>query len=136
VRFQFDAEIGQDVFNFSRRTGSNPLFGSLEDYERELEGDLPEGYNGVVAGIFENWVEDASYVKLREVAINYTFEPGISTIKTVKLNASGRDLLSIDDYSGYDPEINTNGQQTGVRGFDFMQVPIPRTFTLGVTLGF
>jgi len=136
VRFQFDAEIGQDVFNFSRRTGSNPLFGSLEDYERELEGDLPDGYNGAVAGIFENWVEDGSYIKLREVAINYTFQLDGSLVESVKINASGRDLFSIDDYSGYDPEINTNGQQTGVRGFDFMQVPIPRAYSLGVTLDF
>lgn len=146
VRFQLDGEIGQDVFNFTRRLGAAGLFGTVENYERELEGDLPsgagglanpfDGYNWTVFNIFENWVEDGSYVKLREVAINYSFRPGTLPIDRVTINASGRNLFSIDDYRGYDPETNVGGQRTGVRGFDFVQVPIPRSFSLGATLSF
>jgi hypothetical protein len=54
----------------------------------------------------------------------------------VKFSAAGRNLFSIDDYSGYDPEINIGGQRTGVRGFDFVVPPVPRTFSLGATLTF
>lgn len=135
-RFQFDGEIGQDVFNFTRRVGAFPPFGTLEDFERELEGDLPDGYGGQVFNIFENWVEDGSYVKLREVSVNYTFRPSGVPIQSIRLNASGRNLFSFDDYNGYDPEINTGGQRTGVRGFGFVVPPIPRTFSLGATLSF
>ncbi|MFB6271785.1 MAG: SusC/RagA family TonB-linked outer membrane protein, partial [Salinibacter sp.] len=136
VRVQFDAEIGQDVFNFFRRIGAAPFFGTLNDYERELEGDLPSGYNAAAFGIFEHWVEDGSYVKLREVAINYTIEPNGLPLESITLNASGRNLLSFDNYSGYDPETNVAGQSTGVRGFDFGTVPIPRTYSLGVRVKF
>jgi hypothetical protein len=45
-------------------------------------------------------------------------------------------LFSIDDYNGYDPEINTAGQLTGVRSFDFVEVPIPRTYSLGLTVNY
>ena len=136
VRFQVDGEFGQDVFNFTRRIGAFPPFGTLEDYEQELEGDLPSGYGFGVFNIFENWVEDGTYVKLREVAVNYTIRPSGLPLESVRLTASGRNLFSIDDYSGYDPEINIGGQRTGVRGFDFVAPPVPRTFSLGATLTF
>jgi len=136
VRVQFDGEIGQDVFNFTRRVGAFSPFGTLEIYERELEGDLPSGYGAAAFNIFEHWVEDGSYVKLREVAVNYTVQARGLPVESVKLTAAGRNLFSIDDYTGYDPEINTGGQRTGVRGFDFVVPPIPRTFSLGATLNF
>jgi TonB-linked SusC/RagA family outer membrane protein len=136
VRVQLDGEFGQDVFNFTRRIGAFPSFGTLDDYERELEGDLPDGYGAGVFNIFENWVEDGTYVKLREVAINYTIRPSEGPVQSVRLSASGRNLFSIDDYSGYDPEVNIGGQRTGVRGFDFVVPPVPRTFSLGATLTF
>jgi len=136
VRFQLDGEFGQDVFNFTRRIGAFPPFGTLEDYERELEGNLPGGYGFGVFNIFENWVEDGTYVKLREVAINYTLRPSGLPVESVELSATGRNLFSIDDYSGYDPEVNIGGQRTGVRGFDFVVPPVPRSFSLGATLTF
>jgi hypothetical protein len=49
---------------------------------------------------------------------------------------SGRNLLSFDNYSGYDPETNAAGQTNAVRGFDFVEVPIPRTYAVGVNLKF
>jgi len=133
---QLDAVVGQDVFNFTRRLGAFGAFGTLEDYERELEGDLPSGYNSAVFGVFENWVEDGSFVKLREVALTYTIQPDGLPLRSVQLKVSGRNLLSFDDYTGYDPEINVAGQSTTVRGFDFVEVPIPRSYSFGVTLGF
>jgi TonB-linked SusC/RagA family outer membrane protein len=135
VRVQMDAVVGRDVFNFTRRLGAFGPFGTLEDYERELEGDLPSGYNTAVFGIFENWVENGSYLKLREVSLAYTISPERWPVRDVTVRLSGRNLLSIDDYSGYDPEINVAGQSTTVRGFDFVEVPLPRTFSFGVTLG-
>jgi TonB-linked SusC/RagA family outer membrane protein len=136
LRVQLDGEFGQDVFNFTRRLGAFGPFGTLEDYERELEGDLPSGYNGAVFGIFENWVEDATYIKLREVAISYTLALPSLPFERVEFNAAGRNLFSIDDYSGYDPEVNVGGQRTGVRGFDFVVPPIPRTYSVGATFTF
>jgi len=135
-RVQFDGEVGQDVFNFTRRLGSFFPFGTTEDFERELEGDLPSGYNAAVFNIFENWVESGTFVKLRELAVNYTLQTSRLPFENVQINASGRNLVSLDTYDGFDPETNVGGQRTGVRGFDFVQVPIPRSFSLGMTLNF
>jgi len=137
VRAQVDGVQGFDVFNFTRRVGARgPLYGNLVDYQRELEGKVPAGYNTALFSILGAWIEDGSFIKLRELAVSYDLHPKMLGLRSMRLSLIGRNLLSIDDYSGYDPEINTAGQSTGVRGFDFVEVPIPRTFSFGVTLNY
>ncbi len=135
-RAQFDASYGNDVFNFTRRLAALPAFGTLDDYEKELRGDLPEGYNAATFNIFENWVEDGSYIKLRELSASYSLYPELWGLESIRLSLIGRNLFSIDDYSGYDPEINVTGQSTVVRGFDFVEVPIPRSISFAINMNF
>jgi hypothetical protein len=53
-------------------------------------------------------------------------------LQSLQLSLSGRNLFSIDDYSGYDPEVNAASQSTLVRGFDWSTIPLPRTFSFGI----
>jgi TonB-linked SusC/RagA family outer membrane protein len=135
-RMQFDGMLGFDVFNFTKRVGDNQNYGGLKGYERELKGEVPKGTSGQLFGIFENWIEKGDFVKLREVSISYTVKPTILGIQNMRVFISGRNLLSFDNYSGYDPETNAAGQTNAVRGFDFVEVPIPRTYAVGVNLKF
>ncbi|MBD1395741.1 SusC/RagA family TonB-linked outer membrane protein [Pontibacter sp. JH31] len=135
-RTQFDAAYGFDVFNFTRRVGERDLYGGLAGYEPELRGEVPKGTSAALFGIFENFIEDGSYIKLREVSVAYDFKPAFLGGNNVRLSLAGRNLFSIDDYSGYDPEVNAAGQSNAVRGFDFVEVPIPRTYALGLNLTF
>lgn len=136
LRIQLDAVQGFDVFNWNRRLLDNVIFGGGFNVGQELLGNRPKGFGGAQAGIFEEFVEDGSFVKLRELAISYDFKPPIEGIENIQLSLVGRNLISWDDYSGWDPEINTAGQSNGVRGFDFAGVPIPRTYQLGVNVSF
>lgn len=135
-RMQWDAIIGGDVFNFTRRLAALSAFGVLTDYERELNGELPAGYNARVFRIFEQWIEDGSFVKLRELSASYRWQPQFLGLNSIQLSLIGRNLLSIDDYSGYDPETNIAGQRTAVRGFDFVEVPIPRSISFRISLNY
>ncbi|WP_018478762.1 SusC/RagA family TonB-linked outer membrane protein [Pontibacter roseus] len=135
-RTQFDAAYGFDVFNFTRRVGERDLYGGLAGYEPELRGEVPKGTSAALFGIFENYIEDGSYIKLREVSVAYDFKPPFLGGSNVRLSLAGRNLFSIDDYSGYDPEVNAAGQTNAVRGFDFVEVPIPRTYALGINVSF
>lgn len=135
-RAQFDAAIGQDVFNFTKRVGDRDLYGGLAGYEPELKGEVPKGTSAALFSIFENWIEDGSYVKLREVSASYNWTLKNKKIKNIRFTLAGRNLLSFDNYSGWDPEINSAGQSTAVRGFDFVEVPLPRQVILGVNLSF
>ena len=147
ARVQLDGSFGGDVFNFTRRLAALRNFGVLTEYQDEIEGRVPIGYyqNSEVPGsdprrygafgIFENWVESGTFVKLREVSLSYLVPANLVRgfgIGGLRATVYGRNLLSFDSYSGYDPETNAAGQSTGVRGYDFVEVPIPRTF--GVSL--
>lgn len=136
LRVQFDAVQGFDVFNWNRRLLDNVIFGGGSNVGEELSGNRPKGFGGAQAGIFEEFVEDGSFVKLRELGLSYNIKEPFEGIENIKLSLIGRNLISWDDYSGWDPEINSAGQSNGVRGFDFAGVPIPRTFQFGVNFNF
>ncbi|RTE53183.1 SusC/RagA family TonB-linked outer membrane protein [Arenibacter aquaticus] len=136
LRVQFDAVQGYEVFNWNRRLLDNVLFGGGYNVGQELLGNLPKGYGGAQANIFEEFVEDGSFVKLREISLSYNFIPKSGFIDNVELSLVGRNLFSWDDYSGWDPEVSAAGQSNGVRGFDFATVPIPRTYQFGVNVSF
>jgi hypothetical protein len=133
---QWDGMLGYDVFNFTNRVGDRDFYGGLKGYEDELRGKVPKGTSTNLFGIFENWIEDGSFVKLREVSLSYSITPKILRIKSMRFSLTGRNLLSIDDYSGYDPEVNAAGQDNAVRGFDFVEVPLPRVIMFGININF
>lgn len=134
--FQFDAFMGGDVYNWNRITSNNVGFGPLA--EKELKGEVPRGSVAAVAGgingqrIQEEHIEDGSYIKLREVGLTYSFGRLGRRFEDLSVSVLGRNILSFDDYQGFDPETNSAGQNDRVRGDDFGNVPIPRSFSVRV----
>jgi TonB-linked SusC/RagA family outer membrane protein len=135
-RMQWDASYGGQVFNFTKRVGDRDLYGGLAGYIPELKGEVPKGTSAALFSIMENWIEDGSYLKLREVSAAYTLHLKFLNNRPLRVTLAGRNLLSIDKYSGWDPETNAAGQSGAVRGFDFVEVPIPRTIALGLNYSF
>ncbi len=133
LRIQFDAVEGVDVFNADFRTRQGVGNGKVA--EQEQLGLLPRGYINSIYQIEEWRVDDGSFIKLREVALSYSFGR-FKFFQDLSINLSGRNLISFDDYKGYDPEVNAAGQSTLLRGIDFGAVPVPRTFKLGVAARF
>jgi TonB-dependent starch-binding outer membrane protein SusC len=136
LRMQWDGMLGFDVFNFTKRVGDNANYGGLKGYEAELKGEVPKGTSAALFSIFENWIEKGDFVKLRELSLSYQVTPQAGRLKNLRVVLSGRNLISIDNYSGFDPEINAAGQDNAVRGFDFVEVPLPKTFQIGLNVNF
>jgi TonB-linked SusC/RagA family outer membrane protein len=134
LRFQFDAVQGVDVFNADWRTRQGVGNGKVA--EQEHRGQLPRGYISGVYGIEEWRIDDGSFVKLRELSISYDFGKVKKAFSSLVVTLSGRNLVSFDNYKGYDPEVNAGGQSTILRGIDFGAVPIPRTFNFGIQAKF
>jgi hypothetical protein len=129
LRIQLDAVQGVDVFNADFRTRQGVGNGKVA--EQEHLGILPRGYINSIYQI-EQWrVDDGSFVKLREVSLAYSFG-GVKFFTDLTISLSGRNLISWDNYKGYDPEVNAAGQSTLLRGIDFGSVPIPRTYKLSI----
>ena len=86
------------------------------------------------------YVEDASYLKLREVSLSYTLTNSNlgslgEYIRDIKLSVVGRNLLTITDYTGYDPEVALRTNATNFR-LDEYSYPNLRTFTGSVQVRF
>lgn len=134
LRLQFDAVQGVDVFNADWRTRQG--VGNGKEAEKEQTGVYPRGYINSFYATIEEWrIDDGSFVKLREVSLSYDFG-NFKKVRDIKLTVSGRNLISWDNYKGYDPEVNAGGQSTLLRGIDFGAVPIPRTFSIGLSAKF
>jgi TonB-linked SusC/RagA family outer membrane protein len=134
LRVQFDAVQGVDVFNADWRTRQG--VGNGEIAEKEHKGELPRGY---VSGVYavEEWrIDDGSFIKLRELSLSYSLGNLGKVVRDMNIVVAGRNLLSFDNYKGFDPEVNAGGQSTLLRGIDFGPVPIPRTLTFGINCKF
>ena len=135
-RVQFDTQQDFDVFNFTKRVGTRDIFGGLAGYEPELRGEVAKGSSTAAYNTFDKWVEDGSFVKLREVSLSFLLKPQVLGLRDLRLSLAGRNLLVFTNYSGYDPEVNAAGQSNAVRGFDFVEVPIPRSVSVGFNASF
>lgn len=87
------------------------------------------------------WVEDGSFVKLREVTLSYDVPAELvqglwSRARYLRITLSGRNLLTFTDYSGMDPEVSNFGTQAIGRNIDVAPYPPSRSFWLSVDVGF
>jgi hypothetical protein len=84
------------------------------------------------------FIEDASWIKLREVALDYVVPQEIVErleMTGISLRVAGRNLVTWTDYTGLDPETSLTGTLGGIRGYDYFNNPQSRQwiFTLSLT---
>ncbi len=131
-RTQFDAVQGNDVLSWDSRMFFR--FGGGVQTQRELEGDEPKGTGAAKFGIAESYIEDGSFIKLRELSLSYLWNSPFRGLSSLRFTLTGRNLLSIDDYSKWDPEVNIDAQSNGSRGGIMGLTPIPRVITFGISI--
>lgn len=129
----FDGVQGVDVFDADYRTRQGVGSGTL--VTKELNGELPRGYIWSIYNIEEFRVVDGSYLKLREVSLNYSFGKLTNFFHDLTVTASGRNLISWDNFTSFDPETNSGGQSS-VAKYNFGTVPIPSSYSLAVKVQF
>jgi hypothetical protein len=87
-------------------------------------------------GIATPFVQSTTFLKLREVRLSYALSPALSHrffgSELVSLNVSGRNLILITNYYGYDPEVSNYGQSAITRGIDLAPYPPSRTFYFSI----
>ncbi len=85
-----------------------------------------------------HFLEDASFLRLRSVAVNFKLKKFIKSdfIDALDVRISGRNLLTITDYTGLDPEASRTFGNTFQRGFDEFTMPNTRSINLGINISF
>lgn len=101
-------------------------------------------YTGVGSGftVNEPFVQDATWVRLREISLGYKLKSGSFFKNTSKawfsaatFSVSGRNLWLKTDYEGVDPETSLFGSQAA-QGFDYFNNPGSKSFAFSVKLDF
>lgn len=90
------------------------------------------------------WVEDGSFIRGQNFTLGYTLRDGtVQKLKLTKLRvyASVQNLFLSTKYTGYDPEVDTFNSSYGSnssfsQNLDFFAYPRPRTWNLGLSVGF
>jgi TonB-linked SusC/RagA family outer membrane protein len=149
-----DVSQGFDVYNQPQQWAMfSTAFAGLADQANVPEAEQkPMGYysalyqatGGLVPSSF--FIQDGSFVKLREVSVRYRFDrlqlasvPVLRFFDGVTLSLIGRNLLTWTSYNSYDPEVGEGGGDTGsaaiarVDGFNY---PNFRTFTGAIEINF
>lgn len=149
--FFFDANIGNELLNLSKIV--------LED-----EGRLKESANrwtinnpsnsiprngwqknaGIQYGTYINsrFVENASYLRLSNIELGYTFplrRMGSNLykyIKNLRVFIGAQNLFTVTKYTGFDPEVSVNGGSSVAQGLDFSSYPAYRMFNFGAKITF
>lgn len=166
IAFQLDWVQGKDIFNGTKwwmfnsgvhrefeeevlidggETAGGPMFDANGDPTAQtsrVDGSQPQAWRNYHASKRNEatpfFVEDGSYLKLREVSVSYDFAGlvGYPGIRYLRLGVAGRNLITMTKYSGFDPEVSAENQDARFRGLDIFTYPNYRTFSFNASIGF
>ena len=131
--FLWDWKQGGDIVNLTQL---------LYDAAGNSADQAPDGNNRISSwsgGHTSVYVQDGSYLKLREVTLAYNLPPDLSQhfgMRTARLSVSGRNLLRFTPYKGLDPEVSNFANQAIVRNIDVAPFPPSRSFFFSIDVGF
>ncbi|MFT5386836.1 MAG: outer membrane receptor protein involved in Fe transport, partial [Saprospiraceae bacterium] len=85
----------------------------------------------------EPYVEDAGYIRLREIGLYYTLpETSLPGDAMVKIGFSGNNLINIFDYNSYDPEVSNFGGGGLSSGVEVTPFPSSKRFDFHLIVNF
>lgn len=95
-----------------------------------------------LGGQTQPYVQDGSYIKLRELSVAYRLPEGATNaifgnrVRDARISLSGRNLIRITDFRGIDPEVSNFGNQAIGRNIDVAPFPPSRSIFLSIDLDF
>jgi TonB-linked SusC/RagA family outer membrane protein len=152
VSIFFQGSHGGEIFNMTNVQLYNGDANTTKEYfnnawtESNTDTDDPRVGNGSNREMSSRFIEDGSYVRLKNLSIGYTLPSTIIekfNLVNARVSVSAQNLLTWTDYSGLDPEVNYYGasgdndtSSNTVRGFDFGNYPTTRSVSFSINLTF
>ncbi len=133
-----DMRKGVKQLNYTREFRCSQFLNCRDIQDRNSplvdQANAVAGLMGTDAG----YIEDADFVKLREVALTLSLPKSLAASlrsEALSLTFAGRNLKTWTNYSGFDPEVNSNSG-AGFTTADFLAQPPVRTFTVRLNANF
>lgn len=167
LSFLWDTQQGQDRYNQTDNFGAAFGIAAYTENRNDIkifggvladgtpntkpvwlgQGTGPDGvdygtagfYRAVYRGVTENFVEDASWVRLRNLNLSYNlpekiFKKGI--VKNASITLTGNNLILITDYTGFDPESSSTSAGNNADAFSGFTYPALRSYLVSVNINF
>lgn len=138
---------GGEIFNLTNvqlfNGDSNTTYAYFND---SRNGDAPRAGNNSDREISSRFVEDGSYVRLKNIALGYNLPSdvvGKIGVENIRLSLSAQNLLTFTNYTGLDPEVNyfggsgaNNIKSNTAQGHDFGNYPTLQSVNFGMNIKF
>lgn len=150
----FNGSQGNEIYNFNKFYTDFPAFVNGNRNARVLDSWTPSNTNATLPALSTSitnnegdpnsyYVEDGSYLRLKNTQIGYTFDKDITDkigMKSLRIYLQATNLFTITGYEGFDPEIitqlNSNESANISLGIDGRVYPASRLFTIGANIKF
>lgn len=166
LTFLLQGTYGNDIFNAVRiktetavnGTSSNlnnrwtpgnentdvPAFNSTRERNAlQLGPNTTTDATGGIDNRWSRWVEDGSYLRMRNITLTYSLPKSILDrirVTGISVYVTAANLFTITKYTGYDPEVSSFNRGPRVRagglGIDLSNYPVAKTYTFGINLNF
>ncbi len=149
LNFFVQASVGNDIYN-TLGTVINSGYNNNESYKNQTvdwyeNRWTPENptndirypsINSRNPAVANYMVEDGSYIRLKNVSLRYTLPVRNSVLSSVQFFVTGTNLVTITDYTGFDPEVSSLGGNSLAPGVDLGVYPRQRGYTFGTNIKF
>ena len=138
----FNYSVGGKIYNLSElwmrgSATTNQYRYMLDAWHpvRNPESNIPGAYRSDEMPS-SKMVYDASYIRLKNISLGYTFDLRKKTkyLRDITLSASGENLFLWKNYNGYDPDVSTNASGSTIRRMDNGAYPKARTVIFSVQI--
>ena len=141
----FQGSQGNDMLNFTRMEldwmagKSNASTAALDRWTpTNTDTNVPRASGANKPEVSTRWVEDGSYIRLKNIALGYSFDEELLEsvrIDSFRIFVSGQNLITWTDYTGYDPEVGYQDSNRNI-GLDYGSYPTVKAYTIGLNVRF
>ena len=148
----FQGSQGGEIFNMTNVQLNNGDANTTRDYYNNAwttsntDTDQPRVGNNSNREISSRFIEDGSYVRLKNIALGYSFPSDVTdkfNLGNARLSISAQNILTFTNYSGLDPEVNYAADRAGsnvasntAQGFDFGNYPTVKSVSFNLNVKF
>jgi TonB-linked SusC/RagA family outer membrane protein len=105
----------------------------------QITNEPRASFDGTSGGreISDRFIENGSYLRISEITLSWRIPENVMPVRSLQnttLYVSGHNLHNFTKYTGYDPDVNSNGETSNIAlGTDYYAYPRARTFSIGLS---
>jgi TonB-linked SusC/RagA family outer membrane protein len=144
LSFLFQGAYGNKLFNFLQQKlelttlNLNVSAKLLDRYSAtNPNGTMPRATNAPVSQVADIYIEDGSYVRLKNLTFGYSLPKGFVSkagIKQLRFYVTAQNILTWTKYTGLDPEVNFFDTDNTKQGIDYGAYPSTKSFLFGLNV--